>query len=241
MKKSGFKSRTRFTLIELLVVIAIIAILASLLLPALSKAKEQAKTIQCMGNMKQQVAAVLMYASDYNDYFPLGLIKGPSPDGTNCLYYHWPMTLFASGILTNENVWRCPSIKCTPLYKNANPAVGLHWLPNHLMSNYEALGLDKACAGTWNGYQKTTKVKNSSTHIIAFDFNTELWGFGGCATGADSTLGSTYFKLTWPSAFLIHNRKGNVSWADGHVETMSTFYDLKKSYFNADNSDPTPW
>src|SRR5262245_25111138 len=64
------KSRAAFTLIELLVVIAIIVILAAMLLPALSRAKDKAKGIRCVSNNKQMALAMMMYAADNADSLP---------------------------------------------------------------------------------------------------------------------------------------------------------------------------
>ena len=66
------KSRKAFTLIELLVVIAIIALLLSVLIPALQKAKDQTRRMVCQNNVRQQVIACHMYVNDNKDYFPTG-------------------------------------------------------------------------------------------------------------------------------------------------------------------------
>lgn len=69
--------RKGFTLIELLVVIAIIAILAAILFPVFAQAREQARTISCLSNMKQIGLSVKMYAQDYDEEFPMGTYSGP--------------------------------------------------------------------------------------------------------------------------------------------------------------------
>ena len=113
-------TRTRaFTLIELLVVIAIIAILAALLLPALSGGKEKANAASCLNNLKQWGLATQIFAVDNNDYLP----RDGTPNGTSVnegWYIDLPRVLGLptyremawrtnASIETGRSIWICPS------------------------------------------------------------------------------------------------------------------------------------
>ncbi len=96
------KSRRGFTLIELLVVIAIIAILAAILFPVFAKAREKARQVTCLSNLKQIGTATMMYVQDYDEHFPLfgGAIRFP---GT----ISWATAI--SPYVKNTQVFHCPS------------------------------------------------------------------------------------------------------------------------------------
>src|SRR5882724_457674 len=79
-------NRQGFTLIELLVVIAIIAILAAILFPVFAQAREKARQTSCLSNNKQIGLAVLMYAQDYDEYYPMGAYN-TDPNAPVAMWY----------------------------------------------------------------------------------------------------------------------------------------------------------
>lgn len=109
-QKTGTRERTKFTLIELLIVVSIIAILASLLLPALQSARKKASAILCLSNQKQYLSALTLYAGDSSEWMPIGYYDKQSYTLENVTYefvstYNF---LYHGGYLKNGKSAVCP-------------------------------------------------------------------------------------------------------------------------------------
>ena len=114
------KNKKGFTLIELLVVIAIIAILAAMLLPALSRAREQARRANCMSNLKQLGLVMHIYAQDYEEQFPYSRHHQPSAD------MELLMPVWGKNYVSNFKLFVCPSSADVA----TDGTLGLNWYEN---------------------------------------------------------------------------------------------------------------
>jgi prepilin-type N-terminal cleavage/methylation domain-containing protein/prepilin-type processing-associated H-X9-DG protein len=235
---SSPRSRAGFTLIELLVVIAIIAILASMLLPALSRAKEKGKSTQCISNLRQIGLAMRLYADDHDGrYFHTFQVRG-----NNDFRKGW--FNFAQPYQQTTNLILCPSKT-----KKFKEAVALYpsdvrdkAVSNYSM-NFRLGGCDWPSVWDVKDYppQRETSVKRPSTTVALTDggsrpVNTKdplkcvtpqsvekpgCWivhdpandaPCSGCVTATGDP--------NWGGPHLRHNQRSNVAFVDGHVENL---------------------
>lgn len=201
------KHRHAFTLIELLVVIAIIAILAAMLLPALSQARESGKRAVCVSNMKQIGMAIMMYVDDYDEFFPYGQIDlggGGNwwytiPPGINSPYYTTflgPYTVKGFQAGGGSKVFICPSQTAAKVWSG-------------YLYNWTYLG-----GGLSQPLPKLSLVSNPSSTVAVID-GAESYT---CVYSPGSVVAPTNDYFFPNAARWRHNNGMNVLFVDGHVE-----------------------
>lgn len=227
------KGSIAFTLLELLIVLAIIMILASILLPALNKAKETTRQISCAGNLKQIGTAYQMYGVDSNDYF------APWKNGT----YVWAQYVgnYESGIASEERLagwggkiypylggkghWKifvCPSDpfkrNLTDKSSNSSNGTGASYMVN---------------SGSWEGKGGIGYDYSLSSSGTTFWYRTiqAQWPSNTCLVSeeafknSDYTLPGKYGLFSRPSSSYnytpsVHSAGYNVLFIDSHVKTV---------------------
>ena len=190
------RSRPRaFTLIELLVVIAIIALLASMLLPAIAQAKAKAKATQCLNNLKQLGLATLMYADEHR-----GLVQIDAP--------LQPGVTWASLLSTNQHLNAFEMFVC-PTY---SPRRFTNWFKTYGVQQDPP---PEYTSGEFSEILKTEAISKPTEYVHLADTTSR----GRQGIGAEQYY---YFRMdSEKEVHARHNRKANGLFIDGHVEANS--------------------
>jgi prepilin-type N-terminal cleavage/methylation domain-containing protein/prepilin-type processing-associated H-X9-DG protein len=217
--------RKGFTLIELLVVIAIIAILAAMLLPALSKAKQKAQGIKCVSNNKQFVLAWTLYADDASDIMvPNALGAGALNPQINWVAGNMQTSTDATNELLISQALLFPYSKSVALYKcpgnQKNMLRGLS-INNHMgWRNSANPGVFQASYNNFQNFQKKGNITRASQFFVTLDeddstINDASFRIDGVPAGSVSPL-SGFTLRDWPAVY--HGGSGGFGFADGHAE-----------------------
>ncbi|HEX8834917.1 MAG TPA: type II secretion system protein [Abditibacteriaceae bacterium] len=194
-----------FTLIELLVVVAVIAILAAILFPVFSSARERARRTACVSNGRQIGLAFMQYTQDNDEYYPL-TTHSVNADGT---LNSWTDTL--QGYVKNRQIYRCPN-DTSQYWDTADPDGRMRRSSYFLSSYLQGMGM----YGKLSSFQNASKiiyVAESADDKTGDHFHPSLWGSATRVGIWDASRNET------PELALRRHQDGfNVVYADGHAK-----------------------
>ena len=230
---SPLRRRRAFTLIELLVVIAIIAILAAMLLPALSKAKLKAQSITCVSNQKQLSIAWVMYTGDFNDKLVPNWASDARAwiDGSKGSVHDLPgatnVLALRSGLLypynPSDGVYQCPTAKGgppSPAYMKSVKLVRHYSLQGRMGGGNGKNGSPDTSwvlGPKYPQYEKLVEIKNPSPSEAMTFLDESLL----CLDDGYFAVNATTPNEWQNSPTARHGKSGVLAFADGHAERWS--------------------